>query len=306
MYIEQDPVPVIEGFGQPPGPPPARAVSTVPAGTTLNVRTGSRVDYRGKWRIQLTAPVAVVTTGPVNLVTTRSGVFVDGMALAVTRGVLEGWPTAARGLPSISGRIRLPAGSPVMLIPATVVMTPGLSGFGAAAGEADKRPFYAREDPPREFVKAIQQFVSMPVSGIWDQSTHDAVSAAMAVRYGGRGLPAWGTDPAGTAARVGTAFLDLPTLSSASPTATLNVESIRLLDLLGLPSTSVEDLVAHVEANRAAIEVAQADTVAYIRTAETTAGTTTSSVQTASYLIGGLVISAAVVVGLVVASRGRR
>lgn len=145
MYIEQDPVPVLEGFdgfGQPPGPPPVTStiLATVPPGTVLTVRAGSRVEYGGKWRVQLLAPVTVVTTSPVNLVRHRSGVFVDGMASAVTRGALVGMPTVARGLPSIGGRVRLPAGVSVTLIPATVVMDTGFSGFGAFTPEGQWVP----------------------------------------------------------------------------------------------------------------------------------------------------------------------
>jgi len=193
---------------------------------------------------------------------------------------------------------------------------PLFAGFGAVPGAL---PYFSQANPPQVFVQAFQTYMGVPATGVWDRATHAAASALLATVYAntvegqaridmyGGGLPAWGTHLDLLAAWFGAQFLALPT--TASSTATISEQGRRLLDLLGLPSTSVADLVAVTSANRAAVEKAQADTLAYIVAAESTPGGTGGVAvpwykRTSTYVIGGL--GALVVIGgVALARRGR-
>lgn len=196
---------------------------------------------------------------------------------------------------------------------------PVLDGFGEALGV---EPFYASVNPVQAWMRAVQTYVGVSTSGVWDRATHDAVAALFAARLGssvegqariamyGSGLPAWGEHVDLTVGWIADQLLTFPSI--VSPTGYLKDESIRLIDLMGMDSTSLSAWVAQANANRAAIDSATAAIREHIRAAETSSpvvrpsGTVAWYKRPRTYVAGGIVVLVAGGLAVVLARSKRR
>jgi len=173
----------------------------------------------------------------------------------------------------------------------------GVGGFGTAPSPPP--PFYAGPDPAAALLRALQEFVGVPVTGVWDRATHDAFSAR-SVAGGGDPLPPWGT---ATAADVDFTFRLTPE-DLAGRTGPLPPDVARTAQLLGLPTDTYEGLRAHIMAHAAEMTAALDELERRVEAAEaaarsaTTAETEKPTGMGSGLLIGGLLVL--VVVGGVV------
>lgn len=120
-------------------------------------------------------------------------------------------------------------------------------------------PFFATSVPTQLYIKALQKMIGAPVTGVWDEHTHNALwvwwqaNAGAAtpelVVAGGAAIPAFGADPE-RAARVA-----VQPLLDAGDQSLFGLYA-PLLQLLNLPSTNMQDYMTVMQSNVNAVETA--------------------------------------------------